>query len=240
MRGFGIRGRVQRWSRWQLAAIGAFALGAIVVSVVVPALMLGDGNWASLPAELATALARPTSAASQSSVGSEREMANGTPGAAPSPTTGTGAASGTTRNGCAITAQELAGERHLLALLNAHRAAAGVRPLALDAALSGEAREHSCDMQRHHRLSHTGSDGSTPFQRIRAAGVTYRAAGENIGETVGYALTAGLDRDDRDMMAEPLAAGNHHWNIVNPAYTRVGLGVIYVGTQLYFTEDFVG
>jgi uncharacterized protein YkwD len=128
----------------------------------------------------------------------------------------------------------------LLALLNTHRAAAGVPALELDPALRTEAREHPCDMQRHHRLSHTGSDGSTPFQRIRAAGVTYRVAGENIGETTGYALTAGLDRDDRDMMAEPLTPGNHHGNIVNPAYTRVGLGVIYLGSQLFFTEDFVG
>jgi hypothetical protein len=58
--------------------------------------------------------------------------------------------------------------------------------------------------------------------------------GENIGDTVGYARTAGLDRDDRDMMAEPLIPGNHHATIASPAYTCVGLGVIYLGGQLYF------
>ncbi len=41
-------------------------------------------------------------------------------------------------------------------------------------------------------------------------------------------------------MAEPLTTGNHHWNIINAAYSRVGLGVIYQGGALYFTEDFAG
>jgi uncharacterized protein YkwD len=149
-------------------------------------------------------------------------------------------ATGTTGDGCRVTTQDTAGEQHLLGLLNAHRAAAGVPPLALNATLAREARAHSCDMDQHQRLSHTGSDGSSPFDRMRAVGVTFTAAGENIGAASGFGLTAGLDADDRDMMAEPLTPGNHHWNIVNPAYTQVGLGVIYANGQLWFTEDFVG
>jgi len=252
MREFGISRRVRRWGNAQLVAIGIFAILATLASVVVPSLLLGGASWARLPADLVASLSGPAFAAPPAAHSPHQDPVNGkpvlptsapstaTPIATPTATAAGATTTATTRNGCPITAPELTGEQHLLALLNAHRAAAGVPALALDNTLRTEAREHSCDMQQHHHLSHTGSGGSTPFQRIRAAGVTYRVAGENIGETTGYALTAGIDRDDRDMMAEPLTPGNHHANIVSPAYTRVGLGVIYLGGQLYFTEDFVG
>jgi uncharacterized protein YkwD len=155
---------------------------------------------------------------------------------APTPST----SGSSTANGCQITAQDIAGERYLLGVLNAHRAAAGVAPLSLSATVSRASRQHSCDMFQQQQLSHIGSDGSSPFARIRATGVALTTAGENIGDTNGYAMTQGLDLIDRDMMAEPLTRGNHHWNIVNPAYTQVGLGVIYSNGEMWFTEDFAG
>jgi len=42
------------------------------------------------------------------------------------------------------------------------------------------------------------------------------------------------------MMAEPLTPGDHHWNIVNPAYSSIGVGIIYVNNQVWLTEDFIG
>ena len=45
---------------------------------------------------------------------------------------------------------------------------------------------------------------------------------------------------DASMMAEPLAPGDHHWNIVNPASTRVGIGVVDARGETWFTEDFAG
>jgi len=155
---------------------------------------------------------------------------------APSPSP----ASGTTSNGCAITADQTAAEQYLFTLLNQHRVAAGVPLLTLNSALSVGARQHSCDMFEHQQLNHVGSDGSSPFQRIAAVGVTYRTAGENIGTASGYGVTGGVNTIDLQMMAEPLAPGTHHWNIVNPAYTQVGVGVIYANGQVWLTEDFTG
>lgn len=232
--------QVRRWGKARLLAVGALAVFAILAALVVPSALLA-GGWAALPADLLVGISAPAHAsapAAPASSPSSPLAPSGERPAAPSPTTTPGSASSSRT--CAATQAELAGERHLLALLNAHRAAAGVPALALDPALSAAARAHSCDMDQHHHLSHTGSDGSSPVQRIAATGGSYRAAGENIGETVGYALLDGLDREDHDMMAEPLTPGNHHWNIVSPAYTRVGLGVVYRDGQLYFTEDFVG
>ena len=51
---------------------------------------------------------------------------------------------------------------------------------ALDAAAYG----HSQDMGVNNFLSHTGSNGSTPWDRMRAAGYQYSSAGENIA--AGY------------------------------------------------------
>jgi uncharacterized protein YkwD len=147
---------------------------------------------------------------------------------------------GTTRNGCAITQGQAAAEQQLVTLLNAHRATASARSLRLDAALSGVSREHSCDMELQSKLGHTGGDGSSPFQRIAAAGITYTSAGENVGTATGYGLSGGVSTIDGAMFAEPLAQGNHHWNIVNAGYILVGIGIIYTNGRVWLTEDFVG
>lgn len=161
--------------------------------------------------------------------------------AAPAPAvTATAPVPAKSANGCAITSDQLAAEQHLLALINQHRAAAGVPLLTLDPTLSAGARTHSCDMALHGLLSHNGSDNSTPFQRIQAEGVTYHSAGENIGTATNYGLIGGVDVNDQAMMAEPLTCCNHHWNIVNKAYTSVGIGIIYRNGTEWLTEDFVG
>ncbi|NEB44297.1 CAP domain-containing protein, partial [Streptomyces sp. SID339] len=54
--------------------------------------------------------------------------------------------------------------------VNRQRAAAGCRPVRLRVSLTRAAQRHSADMSRHRRLSHTGSDGSRPPGRMRAAG----------------------------------------------------------------------
>lgn len=144
-----------------------------------------------------------------------------------------------TSNGCPITAADTSAETALLATLNAHRAAAGAHPLALNPALSAAAGAHTCDMLRHNLMSHLGSDGSTPAHRIQATGLSYGTWGENIGVAEGLGLAGGVARIDGDMMAEPLTAYDHHWNIVYPAFTRVGIGILYTDGQVWLTEDFV-
>lgn len=148
--------------------------------------------------------------------------------------------SGTTSNGCPTTPDQAGAEQMLFTLLNQHRAAAGAPSLALNETLSLASRDHSCDMFQHQNLSHTGSDGSSPFQRIAAVGVPFTTAGENIGMAGGYGLSGGVTTIDNEMMAEPLTQGDHHWNIVNAAYTQVGIGIIYANNQVWLTEDFVG
>lgn len=170
------------------------------------------------------------------------------PHPSPTPTTaaqpappGTGAAgTGTTSNGCAVTATDLAAEQSLLTILNAHRAAAGAAPLKLSVTLSAVSRAHSCDMLVNHYMGHVGSDGSSPLQRIQSSGLSFSNWGENVGTSGGLGLNGGIAEIDDGMMAEPLTPYDHHWNIVHPAFTQVGLGVLYVNGQVWLTEDFIG
>ncbi len=143
-----------------------------------------------------------------------------------------------TAGGCLVTESDLAAERFILGLLNRHRAAADVRPLILSPALSDVSRAHSCDMAAHGWLSHVGSDGSTFFSRPANAGIAFNSVDENIGLTSGG--DEGIAAIDAEMMAEPLVPSDHHWNIVNAASTRVGIGVVQARGQVWFTEDFIG
>jgi uncharacterized protein YkwD len=147
---------------------------------------------------------------------------------------------GATANGCAISPEQAQAESYLARLVNQHRADAGVPALRLDQTLSLASRGHSCDMAVHDSLSHIGSDGSTPGQRILGVGLKLTRWGENIGRSNARDVFGGIAQVDAWMMAEPLTRGDHHWNIVNPAYSRLGVGIIIAGGEVWFTEDFGG
>lgn len=104
-------------------------------------------------------------------------------------------------------------------LTNQERAAAGLPPLASDPALMSAAQGHSQDMADHDFVSHTGSDGSTPYQRIVRAGYSpLYVAAENIA--AGYASPASV-------VAAWMASPGHRANILSPLYTHIGVGYVY-------------
>ncbi|GGV77203.1 CAP domain-containing protein [Streptomyces massasporeus] len=69
--------------------------------------------------------------------------------------------------------------------VNRQRARADCGPLRLRTSLNRAARRHSTDMARERRLTHTGSDGSSPAARMRDAGYHpgYIAAGPGTPES---------------------------------------------------------
>src|SRR5436309_3378063 len=68
----------------------------------------------------------------------------------------------------------------LLAAHNRERAGQKLPPLALDAKLTAAAQLHADDMALNGKMSHEGSVGSTPFDRIKRQGFHYRSAAENV------------------------------------------------------------
>ncbi|HWE38740.1 MAG TPA: CAP domain-containing protein [Isosphaeraceae bacterium] len=68
----------------------------------------------------------------------------------------------------------------VLKLHNRERAKAKLPPLTLEPKLTDAAKRHALDMAEHDTMSHEGSDGSNPQQRIEAAGYKGRGTGENV------------------------------------------------------------
>jgi uncharacterized protein YkwD len=102
----------------------------------------------------------------------------------------------------------------VVALVNQERAAAGCPPLSISAELTVAAQDHSEDMAVNNFFGHTGSNGSSPWDRIAAAGYSAGAA-ENVA--VGYATA------DAAMQAWMGSAG-HRNNILNCSLTEIGVG----------------
>jgi uncharacterized protein YkwD len=68
-----------------------------------------------------------------------------------------------------------------LALINAYRKSKGLKPLALNAQLSEAAKAHSADLAKWDRISHYGSDGSNPWDRVKRVGYHAKLAAEHVG-----------------------------------------------------------
>lgn len=65
--------------------------------------------------------------------------------------------------------------------INAYRKEKGLRPLKLNAELTSAAKAHSRDLAKWDRISHYGSDGSNPWDRVKRTGYKPRLAAENVG-----------------------------------------------------------
>jgi uncharacterized protein YkwD len=66
-------------------------------------------------------------------------------------------------------------------LINAYRREKGLKPLKLNPALTEAAKAHSRDLAKWDRISHYGSDGSNPWDRVKRAGYHAKVAAENVG-----------------------------------------------------------
>ena len=66
-------------------------------------------------------------------------------------------------------------------------------------------------------FSHTNPDGLDPFDRLRAAGIRYRAAAENLAE--GRAT-------GRDTYDDWIESDGHRRNIENCEFTSLGIGLV--------------
>jgi uncharacterized protein YkwD len=66
-------------------------------------------------------------------------------------------------------------------MINQYRAEHGLKPLKLSAELTAAAKMHARDLAKWDRISHYGSDGSNPWDRVKRSGFKARVAAENVG-----------------------------------------------------------
>ena len=104
-----------------------------------------------------------------------------------------------------------------VSLMNAHRTSVGCDPLMWNPGVAAVAQAHSEDMVARAYFSHDNPDGESPFDRLQAAGISYRGAAENIA--YGYP-TAGA------VLEGWLNSSGHRANIENCAFTHHGVGLV--------------
>lgn len=119
-------------------------------------------------------------------------------------------------------------EQEVIRLVNAIRAENGLKPLSYDWELARVARYKSQDMKDNRYFSHTSPIYGSPFQMIRDFGISFKSAGENIAK--GYATPQAV-------VHGWMNSSGHRANILNPAYTRIGVG--YVAGGNYWTQMFI-
>ncbi len=66
-------------------------------------------------------------------------------------------------------------------IINGYRKEKGLKPLKLNPELTEAAKGHSRDLSKWDRISHYGSDGSNPWDRVKRSGYKARLAAENVG-----------------------------------------------------------
>jgi uncharacterized protein YkwD len=121
-------------------------------------------------------------------------------------------------------------EQQALALLNQDRTKNGLSTLKSNSQLTTLARNYAKDMIDRNYFSHYNPEGKSPFDRMTAAGISYKTAGENlaINTSVATAETAFMN------------SSGHRANILNSGYTDVGVGVVRnSGGQVYVVQEFI-
>jgi uncharacterized protein YkwD len=124
--------------------------------------------------------------------------------------------------------------------LNSARVAHGLAPLAWYSPLERAAIAHTGAMTATHQQSHQVSGEPDFATRLVQHGASCTAAAENIGSTT-VLTAAGAVQEERRMENEaPPGTTAHRDNILNPAFTEVGIavGTDSVRRVLIITEDF--
>ncbi|MGI5839101.1 MAG: peptidoglycan-binding protein [bacterium] len=122
-------------------------------------------------------------------------------------------------------------EAKMVEMVNRERALVGLIPLAVDKQLVLVARAKAQDMIDKGYFAHQSPTYGSPFEQMRAAGISYRYAGENL------AGAPTLDQAHSGLMNSE----GHRKNILNPNFTHIGIGVVTGGPYgKMFVQSFIG
>lgn len=171
------------------------------------------------PTPSASRSVRPTPKASRTTAPSRRTAERSTPPSTRGATTAT-----TTAPAGSVSAQA----REVVDLVNAERAKAGCGAVSIDDKLMTAAQRHSQDQADHQNMSHTGSDGSDPGDRIDRVGYEWRTYGENV---------AWNQKTPAAVMDAWMNSPGHRANILNCAFTEIGVGIA-TSNGPYWTQVF--
>lgn len=117
-------------------------------------------------------------------------------------------------------------------LINSERTSLGLSALTYDETLEEVAYYHSTDMADRNYLDHVSPDGTGLELRLDNAGIVYAAAGENLAS--GFTTAQAAFNAWKN-------SPSHYDNIINPLFTKVGLGYFAGGENgTYWTLVLIG
>lgn len=102
-------------------------------------------------------------------------------------------------------------------IINQYRRDNKLKPLKLNAELTEAAKAHSRDLSKWDRISHYGSDGSNPWDRVKRTGYKARLAAENVG--TGQV-------DFQEVMRGWKASPGHNKNLLLGDASEMGLALV--------------
>lgn len=123
-------------------------------------------------------------------------------------------------------------QNRVVELVNEQRTANGLKPLTVNTTVTKTATLKSEDMAKLNYFDHTSPTYGSPFDMMKQYGISYRTAGENIakGQT-----------SPEQVMQGWMNSEGHRKNILNSAYTQIGVGVAKNAQgQLVWTQQFIG
>ena len=103
----------------------------------------------------------------------------------------------------------------VLKLINDARVENGLGKLTIDSLLNSTANAKATDLVDNNYFSHNSKTYGTPFEMMQNAGITYKAAGENIAGNSSV----------EDAVKSWLASQDHRANILSNAYNYIGIGI---------------
>lgn len=106
--------------------------------------------------------------------------------------------------------------------LNNDRRQHCLNPLKPNITLAEVARRHAIDMMERDYFAHKSPEGIDPFQRIKKAGIRYKAAGENIYKGLYDPIGEDIYIAQQFLMTSP----NHRRNILDSDFTEIGIGIV--------------
>jgi uncharacterized protein YkwD len=120
----------------------------------------------------------------------------------------------------------------LVELVNLERLLRGIAPLRLSSQLQAAALDHTRNQAADGRIYHVDpDDGSNAGRRISRTGYVFSAWGENLAADA---------RSAQDALKGWMANRSHCRNILNPAFTEIGVGLVVEGTasRHFWTQNF--
>lgn len=132
----------------------------------------------------------------------------------------------------------------LLDQINAWRTAVGLRPYTMLPGLIASAHKHNLVMIAGCGLSHLCPNEAKLGDRIKAEGVRWTAAGENIAYSGFHAnttaaITAAAKGSNTSMFNEKPPDDGHRRNLLSKTFTHIGIDVVRDSRgRVWLTEDF--